>query len=236
MRRVPFQEKGPPKVKRFNVRKMSLQLAPFTHVLRDNLTSKGFNPRVTVTVKPKKTIGFVKAYLRERYKLPVDSIILIQRANLVWKTEKDDEMTLAEVYFHIGSPEVFRLAYEFEEPKVEEPKVEYIWDSDDDRALNIPDDDNSNLLDDDWYKDVFSNDKNDNKKRCRNCFIEATLSSLFMCGGCRKVVYCSKECQKADWLNNHHKSKCSSPSSSPSSSSSGVGTQGTPLGIKTKGF
>lgn len=236
MRRVPSQEKRPPKVKRYHVEKMSIQLAPFNEALKEQIKSFGYNPNVNITVKPRKTIEFVMTYLLGRYNQPTNTIVSLTSNTQVWKTGVNENMTIEQVYANLGKPEVFRLEYNFEVPT---PKIDFSWTSEDEEALfpqdstPIFDDNNNSLLDSDWYKDF-----NDQNKRCRTCSIEAPLLSMFMCGGCRKVVYCSKECQKADWLNNHHKSKCSSSpsSSSPSSSSSGVGTQGTPLGIKTKGF
>eukprot|EP01055_Gregarina_sp_Pseudo9_P004529 Gregarina_sp_Pseudo_9__4528@NODE_46_length_5037_cov_13_741297_g43_i0_p4_GENE_NODE_46_length_5037_cov_13_741297_g43_i0NODE_46_length_5037_cov_13_741297_g43_i0_p4_ORF_typecomplete_len251_score48_73zfMYND/PF01753_18/7_9e13zfC6H2/PF15801_5/0_007Meleagrin/PF08189_11/3_2e03Meleagrin/PF08189_11/0_042DUF3846/PF12957_7/0_13zfC2HCIx2C/PF10782_9/5_8zfC2HCIx2C/PF10782_9/7_5e02_NODE_46_length_5037_cov_13_741297_g43_i017112463 len=42
---------------------------------------------------------------------------------------------------------------------------------------------------------------------CANCFKErASGTKLSKCGGCRKVAYCSVDCQKADWT--YHKRLC----------------------------
>lgn len=43
---------------------------------------------------------------------------------------------------------------------------------------------------------------------CEKCGIEdgAEGQALEVCGGCRRVLYCSKECQKADWI--EHKAAC----------------------------
>lgn len=234
MRRVPFQEKRSPKVKRHHVEKMSIQLAPLTQELKETLRSFGFNPYVNVTVKPKKTIEFVLTYLIGKFNQPTDFIVSLTNGKLVWKTGVNEGITIEQAYQSLGFPEVFRLEYNFEAPT---PKIDYSQNSEDKDELFSPDsfsfddNDNNSLLDLDWYKDL-----NDQNKRCRTCSIETPLLSMYVCGGCKKTIYCSKECQKKDWFNNHYKSKCSSPSSSPSSSSSGVGTQGTPLGIKTRGF
>jgi hypothetical protein len=42
------------------------------------------------------------------------------------------------------------------------------------------------------------------KIRCANC--KECHTNLVMCSGCRKVRYCGKECQKADW--SPHKRAC----------------------------
>ncbi|KXS98668.1 hypothetical protein AC578_10049 [Pseudocercospora eumusae] len=43
---------------------------------------------------------------------------------------------------------------------------------------------------------------------CEKCGIEHGLhgEALQICGGCRRVLYCSRECQKADWA--EHKTAC----------------------------
>jgi hypothetical protein len=242
MRRVPFQEPRPPKVKRSHAEKMKLQMAPANQEVKDYVKSRGLNPYLILTVKPRKTIEFLKNYLigERRYNLPPNTKTTIQ-SNALNIEFNNDKTTLGEIYELLKNPEVFRLEYNFPDlvpNPTPEPNI--VWTSEDENPLpppdsmffnNYNDDNNQSLLDDDWY-----NDLNNQKKRCKTCFVEAPLLSMYVCGGCKKTIYCSKECQKADWLNNHYKSKCSSPSSPPSSSSSGVGTQGTPLGIKTRGF
>jgi len=42
--------------------------------------------------------------------------------------------------------------------------------------------------------------------RCRSCRKRLPLKQMKKCSRCRSVVYCSAECQKADWEN--HKTKC----------------------------
>mmetsp|Transcript_12680 Transcript_12680/g.17706 ORF Transcript_12680/g.17706 Transcript_12680/m.17706 type:complete len:306 (-) Transcript_12680:1828-2745(-) len=42
--------------------------------------------------------------------------------------------------------------------------------------------------------------------KCRSCRKRLPLKQMKKCSRCRSVVYCSGECQKADWEN--HKSKC----------------------------
>ena len=41
------------------------------------------------------------------------------------------------------------------------------------------------------------------KKRCMNC--NRTFSQIQLCGRCRMVTYCSKECQRADWTKRHRR-------------------------------
>jgi hypothetical protein len=43
------------------------------------------------------------------------------------------------------------------------------------------------------------------EKLCNNCLAKFDRK-LELCGGCKKVRYCSRECQREDWRN--HKSKC----------------------------
>eukprot|EP01057_Protomagalhaensia_wolfi_P002468 Protomagalhaensia_wolfi_Nauph_80__2467@NODE_2638_length_1032_cov_17_098691_g2066_i0_p1_GENE_NODE_2638_length_1032_cov_17_098691_g2066_i0NODE_2638_length_1032_cov_17_098691_g2066_i0_p1_ORF_typecomplete_len247_score53_48zfMYND/PF01753_18/1_2e12zfC6H2/PF15801_5/0_21Pesticin/PF16754_5/0_11Meleagrin/PF08189_11/1_1e04Meleagrin/PF08189_11/0_055zfHIT/PF04438_16/4zfMss51/PF13824_6/10_NODE_2638_length_1032_cov_17_098691_g2066_i0236976 len=45
---------------------------------------------------------------------------------------------------------------------------------------------------------------NESSKHCQNCFKENV--KLMKCGKCKKVAYCSVECQKADWM--YHKRLC----------------------------
>jgi hypothetical protein len=49
--------------------------------------------------------------------------------------------------------------------------------------------------------------KNKNEKRmCGGCHERFTMSALKRCGKCKCEFYCSKECQKKDWLT--HKRTC----------------------------
>ncbi|KAK0716180.1 hypothetical protein B0H67DRAFT_582541 [Lasiosphaeris hirsuta] len=45
---------------------------------------------------------------------------------------------------------------------------------------------------------------------CRHCGLDRAKDGidlkLLLCGGCRKVKYCSKDCQRAGWR--AHKSEC----------------------------
>ena len=47
------------------------------------------------------------------------------------------------------------------------------------------------------------------ERNCRNCGKESQhINRVLKCGGCKLAVYCSKECQKADWKK--HKPFCKS--------------------------
>jgi hypothetical protein len=50
-----------------------------------------------------------------------------------------------------------------------------------------------------------------NKELCANCFLpeEAGQNNLLCCARCRRIKYCSKECQRAHWK--AHKKSCQSP-------------------------
>ena len=41
---------------------------------------------------------------------------------------------------------------------------------------------------------------------CMKCKKTDLVNKMMMCGACKSVSYCSKECQKADWK--HHKKQC----------------------------
>jgi len=45
-----------------------------------------------------------------------------------------------------------------------------------------------------------------NKNSCNNCHKEESNDKFKVCGDCLKVKYCSKECQKKDWIK--HKNNC----------------------------
>ena len=42
---------------------------------------------------------------------------------------------------------------------------------------------------------------------CHTCAYEDVQERFFRCAGCRKVSYCSRECQKAHW-HSEHKQEC----------------------------
>ena len=46
------------------------------------------------------------------------------------------------------------------------------------------------------------------ERKCYNVDCQKATSKLFECAKCHRVLYCSKECQQADWKN--HKKVCSS--------------------------
>jgi len=50
-------------------------------------------------------------------------------------------------------------------------------------------------------------------RACAFCGKEATVQELNVCGGCHKIRYCGKKCQKKHWRNGH-KEQCDSSSSS----------------------
>jgi MYND finger len=118
MRRViPSSNQNPvPKVKRKAEPKLSIQLAPATQELREQLKPIR-NPLRTITVKPKKTITYLKDYLFETYgvfkgaflKLTTNSI------NSEWSSLETPNTTLGDIYIALGlnHPEYFRLSYSF---------------------------------------------------------------------------------------------------------------------------
>lgn len=40
----------------------------------------------------------------------------------------------------------------------------------------------------------------------QNCIQKELSPKLSLCGSCKSIAYCSKDCQKTDW--NNHKTKC----------------------------
>ncbi len=60
---------------------------------------------------------------------------------------------------------------------------------------------------DGWLKLLSKTTQSDNL-RCRNCDQTGTLQH---CARCAEARYCSRACQRADWIN--HKPQCSQPSS-----------------------
>lgn len=50
--------------------------------------------------------------------------------------------------------------------------------------------------------------------RCAGCFVEAASAAVQRCGGCRRVVYCSVKCQRADWRAGH-RTECSTLKACP---------------------
>jgi hypothetical protein len=55
---------------------------------------------------------------------------------------------------------------------------------------------------------------------CAQCWVSSESTAVAPCGGCRKVSYCSKKCQKQHWKR-LHKASClvTNPTSTPSATS-----------------
>lgn len=221
MRTLPPSAR-PPKVKRPpGEPKLVILLAPATQELSDKINAVDINPKVQITVKPDKTIRFIIDYITEKRLGKKFEIMFLRNGLNEWTKGLNDDVTLEKVYETLNNPEVFMLLYDIQPLDYTTPQDSF--------------DDN-----DDPFKDVFfvldppPQRGNDNKK-CKTCSIKSSI--LFLCGGCKETIYCSRYCQKKDWKRNH-KSSCSSSSEGglPSSSSSTTGTQGMLRGIKTQGL
>lgn len=68
-----------------------------------------------------------------------------------------------------------------------------------------PNDANLKLL-----KNVFASLDVDERGKCARCYRILEAAGKKRCGKCKAVVYCSQECQAADWKNGHNK-KCVAP-------------------------
>ncbi|KAH9920646.1 uncharacterized protein B0H18DRAFT_1121877 [Fomitopsis serialis] len=59
-----------------------------------------------------------------------------------------------------------------------------------------------------WIEGREHTDKTDHRlvMQCRQCFSREPMVKLFVCSKCKKIYYCSRECQKQDWP--LHKDAC----------------------------
>lgn len=46
---------------------------------------------------------------------------------------------------------------------------------------------------------------------CAQCKVKGTLESMKRCGRCKRVSYCSSECQKQHWKHGGHRDVCEAP-------------------------
>ncbi|GJE93116.1 zinc finger MYND domain-containing protein [Phanerochaete sordida] len=61
-------------------------------------------------------------------------------------------------------------------------------------------------------RDVWSKDMGCAWRECL-CFGEKPHHKLRKCNGCQSAMYCSKKCQRRDWIEGGHKGSCRSSSS-----------------------